>query len=143
LASSTIGLGQDFSPRSGPSQHKVRFVVVEHGVQLDVLDWDGTGRPVVLLAGLGYTAHVFDGFAEKLTDSYHVYAITRRAHGASSRPAAGYSEQHLAEDDLRTRGSKASNERHVAHKGGLLFVANRERASVAPKCPEALSMYVE
>src|SRR5258707_4207643 len=30
-----------------------------------VLDWGGSGRPVVLLAGLGFTAHVFDGFAEK------------------------------------------------------------------------------
>jgi pimeloyl-ACP methyl ester carboxylesterase len=79
----------------------VQFVTVEDGVQLGVLDWGGTGRPVVLLAGLGFTAHVFDGFAEKLTDSYHVYGITRRGYGASSRPASGYSEQRRAEDDLR------------------------------------------
>src|ERR1035437_7027917 len=74
---------------------------VGDGVQLEVLDWGGTGRPVVLLAGLGFTAHVFDGFAEKLTDSYHVYGITRRGYGGSSQPAAGYTEQRLAEDDLR------------------------------------------
>jgi hypothetical protein len=43
----------------------------------------------------------FDGFAEKLTDSYHVYGITRRGYGASSRPEAGYTEQRRAEDDLR------------------------------------------
>jgi len=53
------------------------------------------------LAGLGTTAHVFDGFAEKLTGSYHVYAITRRGYGASSRPASGYTEDRLVEDDLR------------------------------------------
>jgi pimeloyl-ACP methyl ester carboxylesterase len=59
------------------------------------------GRPIVLLAGLGSTAHVFDGFAEKLTDTYYVYGITRRGYGASSRPATGYSEERLTEDDLK------------------------------------------
>jgi pimeloyl-ACP methyl ester carboxylesterase len=83
-----------------PSKHEVRFVTVEDGVKLEVLDWGGSGRPLVLLAGLGQSAHVFDGFAEKLTDTYHVYGITRRGYGASSRPASGYTEQRLAEDDL-------------------------------------------
>jgi non-heme chloroperoxidase len=100
FVSSAIGLGQESPPWHDPSRHKVRFVTVEDGVRLEVLDWGGTGRPLVLLAGLGYTAHVFDGFAEKLTDSYHVYGITRRGYGGSSRPAAGYTEQRLAEDDL-------------------------------------------
>jgi pimeloyl-ACP methyl ester carboxylesterase len=55
----------------------------------------------VLLAGLGFTAHVFDGFAEKLAECCHVYGITRRGYGASSRPESGYTEERLAEDDLR------------------------------------------
>ena len=84
-----------------PSKHKAQFVTVEEGVQLEVLDWGGTGRPLVLLAGLGWTAHVFDDFAPKLTDSYHVYGITRRGYGASSKPASGYSEERLTEDDVR------------------------------------------
>jgi pimeloyl-ACP methyl ester carboxylesterase len=84
-----------------PSKHEVRFVTVEDGVRLEVLDWGGSGRPLVLLAGLGQSAHVFDGFAEKLTDTYHVYGISRRGYGASSRPASGFTEQRLAEDDLR------------------------------------------
>jgi len=83
-----------------PSAHRVQFVTVEPGVKLEVLDWGGTGRPVVLLAGLGMTAHVFDGFAEKLAQSCHVYGITRRGYGASSRPASGYNEERLAQDDL-------------------------------------------
>jgi pimeloyl-ACP methyl ester carboxylesterase len=68
---------------------------------LEVLDWGGSGRPVILLAGLGTTAHVFDGFAEKLVESYHVYGITRRSYGASTRSSSGYTEQRRAEDDLR------------------------------------------
>src|SRR6202007_2343773 len=92
---------QEPTSRHDPSKHTVHFVTVEEGVQLEVLDWGGSGRPLVLLAGLGFTAHVFDGFAEKLTDSYHVYGITRRGYGASSQPVSGYTEQRLAEDDLR------------------------------------------
>jgi non-heme chloroperoxidase len=84
-----------------PSKHRVMLIPVEDGVHLEVLDWGGVGRPLVLLAGLGFTAHVFDDFAEKLTASCHVYGITRRGYGASSRPASGYSEDRLAEDDLR------------------------------------------
>jgi non-heme chloroperoxidase len=84
-----------------PAKHNVQFVTVEDGVRLEVLDWGGSGKPVVLLAGLGFTAHVFDGFAEKLAESCHVYGITRRGYGASSRPATGYGEQRLAEDDLQ------------------------------------------
>jgi non-heme chloroperoxidase len=83
-----------------PSKHRVMLVPVENGVHLEVLDWGGVGRPVVLLAGLGYTAHLFDDFAEKLIASCHVYGITRRGYGASSRPTSGYSEDRLAEDDL-------------------------------------------
>jgi non-heme chloroperoxidase len=83
-----------------PSAHRVEFVTVEPGVRLEVLDWGGTGRPVVLLGGLGMTAHVFDGFAEKLAQTCHVYGITRRGYGASSQPASGYSEERLAQDDL-------------------------------------------
>ena len=84
-----------------PSRHKVEFVTVDDGVRLEVLDWGGSGKPVVLLPGLGFTAHVFDGFAEKLAESCHVYGITRRGYGASSHPATGYGEQRLAEDDLQ------------------------------------------
>lgn len=84
-----------------PSQHSVQFVTVEDKVRLEVLDWGGSGRPIVLLAGLGMTAHVFDGFAEKLAKSYHVYGITRRGYGASTRSVSGYSEQRRAEDDLK------------------------------------------
>jgi pimeloyl-ACP methyl ester carboxylesterase len=77
-----------------------RFITVEPGVQLEVLDWGGTGRAVVLLAGSGNTAHVFDDFAPKVARFAHVYGITRRGYGASSRPDAGYEDQRLADDVL-------------------------------------------
>ncbi len=88
-----------------PSKHRLQFVTVEDGIRLEVLDWGGSGRPVVLLAGSGNTAHVFDGFAEKLTGLNHVYGITRRGYGASSRPTSGFSAQRLADDVLNVLDS--------------------------------------
>ena len=82
------------------SPHTVRFVPVDKDVTLEVLDWGGSGRPLVLLAGLGDNAHVFDLFAPKLTASYHVFGITRRGFGASSTPPTGYSADRLGDDVL-------------------------------------------
>ena len=101
LLISLAARGQGAGAWQDPSLHKVQFVTVEDGIQLEVLDWGGHGRPVVLLAGLGFTAHVFDGFAEKLAESSHVYGITRRGYGVSSRPASEYTEERLVQDDLR------------------------------------------
>ena len=85
-------------PWIDPAPHRVQFVRVDDGVQLEVLDFGGTGRPIILLAGLGNTGHVFDEFAPKLTGLGHTYAITRRGYGASSRPEAGYDVSRLGED---------------------------------------------
>src|ERR1700743_2153924 len=81
-----------------PSPHKQQLVQVADNVRLEVLDWGGTGRPLVLLAGGGDTAHGFDDFAPKLTPGYHVYAITRRGFGASSSTTPDNDSRHLADD---------------------------------------------
>ena len=57
---------------------------VAPGVRLEVLDWGGRGEPLVFLAGLGNTAHIFDDFAPQFTDRFHVLGITRRGFGASA-----------------------------------------------------------
>jgi non-heme chloroperoxidase len=75
-----------------------QLITVDHEVKLEVLDWGGSGRPLVLLTGLGATAHVFDQFAPKLTPRYHVYGVTRRGFGASSSPIHGYSADRLGDD---------------------------------------------
>jgi pimeloyl-ACP methyl ester carboxylesterase len=56
-------------------------------VRLEVLDWGGSGPAVVLLAGSGGTAHIYDDLAPQLVDQFRVIGITRRGHGASSRAA--------------------------------------------------------
>lgn len=83
-----------------PASH---LVTVAPGVQLELVDWGGTGKPIVFLAGLGNTAHIFSGtgFARDFTRSHHVYGITRRGFGESSKPAftpENYSADRLGDD---------------------------------------------
>src|SRR5258708_39406494 len=89
--------------KTDSSPHTAQFVTVEEDVKLEVLDWGGTGRPLVFLAGLGNNAHVFDSFAPKFTANHHVYGITRRGFGASSKPATAngnYASDRLGDDVL-------------------------------------------
>jgi non-heme chloroperoxidase len=101
LAASPLACAQTPIVWHDPSPHKVQFITVDKGVRLEVLDWGGTARPVVLLAGSGNTAHVFDDFAPKLSQFCHVYGITRRGFGASTHPDSGYDQQRLADDVLQ------------------------------------------
>ena len=68
------------------AEPKAQFVEVGDGVKLEVLDWGGNGRPIILLAGSGNTAHIFEDFAPKLINLGHVYGITHRGYGMSSKP---------------------------------------------------------
>jgi len=74
------------------------FVEVDEGVRLEVLDWGGEGPEVMLLAGLGNTAHVFDDFARRLTGHARVRGLTRRGYGASTHAVNGYDQRTLARD---------------------------------------------
>jgi non-heme chloroperoxidase len=122
-------------PWHDSSPHRVQFVIVEDNVNLEVLDWGGSGRPLVLLAGLGNTAHVFDDFAPKLTSEYHVYGITRRGYGASSVPASGYSADRLGDDVLAVLDVlKIDRPVLVGHS-----IAGEELSSVGTRHPEKVA----
>ncbi len=80
---------------------KTTMVEVQPGVRVEVLDWGGSGRPVFLLAGAGNTGHDFFGLVPKLESRYHVYSMTRRGFGNSSKPpftARNYSADRLGDD---------------------------------------------
>ena len=80
--------------------HTTRMVKVAPGVELEVLDWGGKGRAMVLLTGLGDNAHVYDNFAFQFTDYFHVYGITRRGYLPSSQPRTGYTVPTRVADDI-------------------------------------------
>jgi non-heme chloroperoxidase len=77
------------------SPHRARFIPVAgrdardqtKAVRLEVLDWGGSGPAVILLAGSGGTAHIYDDLAPRLVDRFRVVGVSRRGHGASSRAA--------------------------------------------------------
>jgi len=126
------------------SPHTTQFVVVDKDVKLEVLDWGGTGRPVVLLAGLTDTAHTFDKFAPKLTATYHVYGITRRGFGASSAPVPAndnYSADRLGDDVLAVLDALKLNRPVLAGHS----LAGEELSSIGSRHPERVagSIYLD
>jgi pimeloyl-ACP methyl ester carboxylesterase len=124
-----------------PTAHIDQFVTVDQDVKLEILDWGGSGRPLVLLAGLGNTAHIFDRLAPKLTKEFHVYGITRRGFGASSRPASGYSADRLADDVLKVIETLKLNRPVLAGHS----VAGEELSSIGSRHPEKVAglVYLE
>jgi non-heme chloroperoxidase len=120
------------------SPHTIQFMTVDKNVKLEILDWGGTGRPLVLLAGLGNTAHVFDQFAPKLTSKYHVYGITRRGFGASSSPVPdvqNYSSDRLGDDVLAVDDAlKLNRPILVGHS-----IAGEELSSIGSRHPDKVS----
>jgi pimeloyl-ACP methyl ester carboxylesterase len=129
LVAGALAAQQDASP------HSRRYVTVDGNVRLEVLDWGGSGRPVVLLAGLGNDAHAFDAFAPKLTRIAHVYGITRRGFGASDAPASGYSAERLGDDVLEAVAVLGLEKPVlVGHS-----IAGEELSSVGSRFPEKVA----
>ncbi len=113
---------------------------VDDKIRLEVLDWGGSGRPVILLAGGGDTAHVFDEFAPKLAAHCRVYGITRRGFGASTY-APLENDAHLGDDVLAViRQLKLNKPVLVGHS-----IAGAELSSVATLHPESIAgvVYLE
>ena len=127
-----------------PTPHAVQFVTVDKDVNLEVLDWGGSGRALILLAGLGNSAHVFDKFASKLTPEYHVYGITRRGFGASDAPEPedrNYSADRLGDDVLAVMDAlKISKPILVGHS-----IAGEELSSIGVRYPDRVAglIYLE
>jgi len=141
LAMLTPLSAQQFAPWRDPSHHAVQFVAVEKDVRLEVLDWGGSGRSVILLAGGGNTAHVFDEFAEKLTTGFHVFGITRRGFGESDFSRSENAIDRLR-DDVLTVIDKLKLERPalVGHS-----IAGAELSAIATSHPERVAglVYLE
>ena len=97
-------VGMQTSEKSPNSRNqKVMSINVERGVNVEVIDFGGVGPDLILLSGLGDTAHRFSHFAEKLTKTFHVYGITRRGFGTSSSPdpsPENYGSDRLGNDVL-------------------------------------------
>jgi pimeloyl-ACP methyl ester carboxylesterase len=143
VAVSILLSGDSFAQnrQTDDTRHTIQFIAVEDGIKLEVIDWGGSGPPLVLLAGLGDTAHVFDKFALKLIPTYHVCGITRRGFGASSAPPtenANYSADRLGDDVVAVIDRLKLDRPLLAGHS----VAGEELSSVASRHAEKISALI-
>jgi pimeloyl-ACP methyl ester carboxylesterase len=143
---------------SDTAPHDAQSITVEEGVQLEVLDFGGTGSPILLLPGLGATAHNFDELAPLLARTHRVVAMTRRGTGDSSRPDFGLDTPQLAQDVLTVMDamgfdkvvlvghSIAGDEltwlggHHPGRFAGLIYLDAAYDRSGGPKAPAMLRL---
>ena len=65
-----------------------RFSIGLPGAEIAMLQWGESGKPAALLVhGTGFVADVWDEVARELASTHTVYALDRRGHGASHKPA--------------------------------------------------------
>jgi len=80
-----------------------RISIGDASTRIALARWGTEGKPpALLLHGTGFVAEVWDDVAHELAQDYTVYALDRRGHGDSHKPAAGhYHFQDFAEDVCR------------------------------------------
>ncbi len=120
------------------SQHQVKIIQGSTNNKLEVLDWGGSGQPILFLTGLGNSAHVYDDFAPRFIDKFHVYAMSRRGFGASDQPLNGYGIDTLITDVLAV--CKTLHLNKVILMGHSL--AGDEITAFAAKYPEKVESVV-
>lgn len=114
------------------------FCIVD-GVRLHFVDWGGRGPAIILLAGLGSSARVYDDFAPLLANGHRVIAVTRRGYGRSDQPANGdYSNDALVRDILGVMdGLAIRRASFVGHS-----IAGGELATLGADHPERVDRLV-
>jgi pimeloyl-ACP methyl ester carboxylesterase len=68
--------------------------------ETEVVEWGGGERFLVLVHGASMTPHMFDQFAERFSDRYHVVAYARRGHGKATVVSEPFDLEDIT-DDLR------------------------------------------
>lgn len=87
-----------FSADAMVPYYRATHFVVANGINQHYVDWGGKGETLLLLAGLGNDAYVFDSFAVRFTDHFHVIGLTRRGFAPSEKPKGGYDTATRVED---------------------------------------------
>jgi non-heme chloroperoxidase len=89
-----------FLTAGGPDAmaHKLQSVMLPNGVELCYVEQgDSSGTPMLMLHGVTDSWRAFEPILPHLPESIHVFAVTQRGHGDSSRPD-GYRTRDFAAD---------------------------------------------
>lgn len=128
------------------------YVKTEDGTDIYVKDWDGGGRPVVLIHGWPLSADSWDPQGIALANAgFRVIAYDRRGFGRSSQPWSGYDYDTFS-DDLAAvlKATGATNDvslvgfsmgggeiaRYMSRHGGKGVVSAALISSVVPYLPQ-------
>jgi pimeloyl-ACP methyl ester carboxylesterase len=110
-----------------------RFTIGPADAEIAMLRWGASGKPPALLVhGTGFVADVWDEVARDLSSTYTVYALDRRGHGASHKPAT-YHFLDYADDICRVIDALGLRDVYgVGHSAGAtdLLLA----AKMLPRC---------
>jgi non-heme chloroperoxidase len=78
-----------------------KFINLSTGARLEYTETgDRSGTPVILLHGITDSWHSYELVLPHLPESLHVFALSARGHGDSSRPQSGYTPQDFSADVL-------------------------------------------
>lgn len=86
------------TPASKPTL-KQKSILLSTGIQLEYAEQgDENGIPVILLHGYTDSWHSYEMVLPHLSNDIHVYAVSLRGHGNSSKPASSYLPVDFAND---------------------------------------------
>jgi non-heme chloroperoxidase len=128
VAIAAVAACVEFMPTVRQVERGVLAVDTAPGATLEVLDWGGSGPTLVFLAGGGHTAHEFDEFAPRLTDTFRVIGITRRGVGASSGSRHRVSQDRITDIARVLDGLELKSVVLVGHSQGGLEAAEFAQA---------------
>lgn len=91
----------------------------------------GSGRPLLLIQGLGYARWSWEPIVPGLADRYRVVFFDNRGIGESDKPAGPYTAREMADDALQVLDEAGIGRAHVlgASLGGMIA---QELAAAAP-----------
>ncbi len=115
---------------SSSSLPNPQFILIPPGLKLEVFDWGGSGEAIVLIAGAGNSADVFDKFARSLVPRYHLYGFASRPLGPSS---------HLGDDVVAVIDALQLNRPVVA----AYALSGEELSSVSGRVPRNISGLID
>lgn len=95
------------------------FITLDSGLTLHAVEYGGEGPPLLLVHGTGLVAQVWGVLVPFLMPHFRVYALDRKGHGESDKPAEGY-ELESAVDEYRSVIERLGGEgwQAIGHSSG-------------------------